>query len=83
MVACNQTLSIMLTHFLYKDTVSNKEQFAVNIENTVVVIAALVPWSIACAVPLTAAGAPIQSILAAFYLFLLPLWNFRGQKGKT
>ena len=82
MVACNQTLGIMLTHSLCKDTAANKEKLAVNMENTVVVIAALVPWSIACAVPLTTAGAPLQSIPAAFYLFLLPLWNFIGQKGK-
>jgi len=82
MIACNQTLGIMLTHFLCKDTVENKEKLAVNMENTVVVIAGLVPWSIACVVPLTAAGAPLQSILAAFYMFLLPVWNFRGQKGK-
>jgi len=80
MIACNQTLSIMLTHYLCKDTVRNKEQLAVNMENTVVVIAPLVPWSIAGMVPLTAVGAPIESMFTAFYLFLLPLWNFIGQK---
>ena len=79
MIACNQTLGIILTHYLCKDIMKNKEQLAVNMENTVVVVAALIPWSIACAVPLTAAGAPIQSILAAFYLFLIPLWNLLGQ----
>jgi len=82
MIACNQTLSIMLTHYLCKDTIDNKERLAVNLENTVVVIAPLIPWSIAGAVPLTAVGAPVQSILAAFYLFLLPLWNF-FYNGKT
>ena len=79
-VACNQTLGIMLTHFLCRDTIKNKEQMAVNMENTVVVIAPLVPWSIAGAVPLAVSGAPALSILAAFYLFLLPIWNFIGQK---
>lgn len=83
MIACNQTLSIMLTHYLCGDTEKNKEQLAVNMENTVVVIAPLVPWSIASVVPLTAAGAPVQSILGAFYLFLLPLWNLRKNSYKT
>jgi len=80
MVACNQTLSIMLTHYLCKDTTGDNEQLAVNLENTVVVIAPLIPWSIACAVPLAAVGAPNQSIFTAFYLYLLPLWNLIMQK---
>ena len=80
MIACNQTLSIMLTHYLFKDTVKNKEQFAVNLENTVVVIAPMVPWSIAGAVPLTAVGAPTMSILLAFYIFLIPIWNLINQR---
>ena len=83
MIACSQTLGIMLVHFFYKDTHDNKEKLAVNFENTVVVIAPLVPWSIASAVPLAASGAPVQSILTAFYLFLLPLWNITAQKKRN
>ena len=83
MISCNQTLSIMLTHYLCKDIIKDKEQLAVNLENTVVVIAPLIPWSIAGAVPLAVTGAPVKSVLAAFYLFLLPLWNFAVQKFKT
>jgi len=80
MVACNQTLSIMLTHYLFKDTIKPKELLALNLENTVVVISPLIPWSIACVVPLTAAGAPIKSFMAAFYLILTPIWNIINQK---
>lgn len=39
----------------------------------IVVLAPLVPWSIAGAVPLASAGAPEQSLLAACYLYLIPL----------
>ena len=41
---------------------------ATDLENSVVVLAPIVPWSIAGAVPLASAGAPEQSLLAACYL---------------
>lgn len=75
MAACNQTLSIMLTHQLCRETETNKEQLAINMENTVVIIAPLIPWSIACATPLATIGAPNGCILSAFYLYLLTVWN--------
>lgn len=75
MVACNQTLSVMLTSQLCRKTQPDAKQFALDLENTVIVLAPLVPWSIAGAVPLAAVGAPTAGILAACYLYLLPLWN--------
>lgn len=48
---------------------------ATDLENSVVVLAPLVPWSIAGAVPLASAGAPEQSLLAACYLYLIPLYS--------
>ena len=39
------------------------------------VIAPLIPWSIAGAVPLASLGAPTAAILAACYLYLIPLWD--------
>jgi Na+/H+ antiporter nhac len=33
------------------------------------------PWSIAVSVPLTSIGAPAAVLLAAFFLYLIPLWN--------
>ena len=76
MVSCNQTLAIMLTHQLCMDTEPDPETMASHLENTAVVIAPLIPWSIAGAVPLATIGAPTASILTACYLYLLPLWNY-------
>lgn len=76
MVSCNQTLAIMLTQQLCMDTEPDPETMASHLENTVVVIAPLIPWSIAGAVPLATVGAPTVSILAACYLYLLPIWNY-------
>ena len=73
MIACNQTLSILLTHQFCADTEPDGPSCAIDLENSVVVLAPLVPWSIAGAVPLASAGAPEQSLLAACYLYLIPL----------
>ena len=75
MVACNQTLSILLTYDLCKDIERDKAQLAVGIENTAVILSPVIPWSIAAAVPLTATGAPTACLVFAVYLYLLPLWN--------
>lgn len=72
-MACNQTLAIMLTGQLCSRTEPDKLRFANNLEDSAVIIAPLVPWSIACVVPLTAAGAPGYSVLFAVFLYLLPL----------
>ena len=75
LIACNQTLTIMLTHQLCRDTEPNPVQLASHLENTAVVIAPLIPWSIAGTVPLTSVNASALCILTAFYLYLIPLWN--------
>ena len=75
MIACNQTLTILLTEQICRDESCEKEQFAVDLEDSAVVVAPLIPWSIAGGVPLAAAGVPVSSILASFYLFLLPLFR--------
>ena len=74
-IACNQSLAILLTSQLCDTLHGSRSDLALDIEDSVVVIAALVPWSIAGSVPLTAAGAPTVSMLAACYLYLLPLWR--------
>lgn len=75
-IACNQTLAIMLTHQLCKDTEKDRQTLAIGLENSAVVVAPLIPWSIASGVPLASTGTPTSSILFAVFLYLLPLWNF-------
>ena len=73
LVACNQTLNIMLTHQLCQGAVEDRERLALALENTAVVLSPLIPWSIACAVPLGAVSAPQGCVLTACYLYLRPL----------
>ena len=81
-VSCNQTLAIILSDSLCSKLEKDKKQFAIDLENSVVVIAPLIPWSIAGAVPITSAGAPAASLLTAFYLYLLPLYYLFVRKKK-
>lgn len=86
-VCCSQSLTIMLGHQLSRGCEPDAGRFALQLEDTAVVVSALVPWSIACAVPLAAVGAPSASVFFAFYLWLVPVWNLgvelvRFRRGK-
>lgn len=74
MISCNQSLAILLSHALCREDFTHQD-LAMGMENTVVVIAPLIPWSIAGTVPLASLGAPPEALLAACYLYLIPLWN--------
>ncbi len=75
LIACNQTLTILLADQLCKGEYDEKSRLALDLEDSAVVIAPLIPWSIAGGVPLASIGAPTAAILAAFYLFLIPLYR--------
>ena len=75
LVSCSQTLAIMLTNQLCMGIKQIPEERALELEDTVVIMAALVPWSIAAATPLGIVGAPAAAVLAACYLYLVPAWG--------
>ncbi len=72
-VGCSQTLSILLTHQLCGEVEPDPQSLAIDLEDSSVILAPLVPWSLASAVPLASIAAPTASILAACYLYFLPL----------
>ncbi|MDF2874069.1 MAG: Na+/H+ antiporter NhaC-like protein [Sporomusa sp.] len=77
--SCNQTLAVMLTHQfasrIYEKNRLSNYRLAVDMENTVILISAMIPWNIAGAVPAAALSADTGFIIYAFYLFLVPLTN--------
>ena len=75
MIACNQTLAIMLTEQLCEQLEPNNEKRALDLENTAGLLAPMVPWSIACATPLASVNAPSSAILFAFFLYFVPVWR--------
>ena len=73
-IACNQSLGIILTNELSEELVDKQER-AIILENTVVLLVGLIPWNIAMDVPLKTLDVGFMSGLFAFYLYFLPLWN--------
>lgn len=75
MIVCNQTLTIILTSELCDSVFleSEKEKFSLSLFNSAVIIAPLIPWSVASGTVLASINAPTQSILCACFLYLLPI----------
>lgn len=82
----SQTLAVMLTYQLVKNMYASagidKYELAVDLENTAIVISALIPWNIAGAVPAATLTADNSYAVYAFYLYLIPLVNLIIKKFK-
>lgn len=82
-VCCNQTGAIVLCAQLMEEDQEPME-LAVDIGNTAINLAGLVPWSIAASVPLAALDAPPSALVWASYLYLLPLCHcLQSRRGGT
>ena len=73
MVFCNQSVSILLSEQLLGGAYENRDELAIDIENTSITLAALVPWSIACSIPLTMLGVGMKALPFSVFLWILPL----------
>ena len=83
-VFCNQTIGIIMCRQCmegnYADTPQGRVELMLDIENSVVVLAGMVPWCIASSVPLSTMGCGWTALPFAAYLYLLPLcWYLRGK----
>lgn len=74
-IACSQSFAIMLTEQLCNGLYEKKNEIAIDLEDSAVLVAALIPWSVACAAVISSSGAPDNSYLTAIYLFAIPLWR--------
>lgn len=79
-IFCNQTIATLMCNDLmtkpYLETGGSRQELAIDMENTLIVIVGLIPWCIACSVPLTLFNADIGAIPYAFYLYVVPLTYF-------
>ncbi len=75
--ACNQTLAVILTQQLQEKSYAaqgrSPSALALDLADTAIVIAPLMPWNIACAVPLAMLAAGPAAVPYAFFLWLTPL----------
>lgn len=76
---CSQALSVILTHMLnnkaYENKKSGKSYMAVDLENSAIVVSAIIPWNIALLLPMVNLNADNSCIPYLFYLYLVPLTN--------
>ncbi|MGF6907219.1 Na+/H+ antiporter NhaC family protein [Fusobacterium sp. PH5-44] len=80
MFGCNQSIAIVMTVDIMKDIYKNKnisnDNFALDIEDTAVVIAPLIPWNIAGYIPamVMLEITTFRYIPYGFYLYFLPIY---------
>ena len=88
MLFCNQTVGTVLSAQFTREEYRRRElppmEMAANIGNSVINLAGLVPWAIACSVPLATMGVGTSVLPFAFYLYLVPLccWIAEIWKGR-
>ena len=74
-ISCNQTLATILTTQLCRPCYARRQDMAIPLENSAILIAALIPWSIAGSLPCATLGVTMACLPYALYLYLVPLAN--------
>jgi NhaC family Na+:H+ antiporter len=78
-VGCSQVFAVMLTHMLdkkaYEKNKLDNSFLAIDLENTAIMISALIPWNIALLAPLIILGANASCMPYLFYIYMVPLTN--------
>lgn len=79
-VFCNQTVATILNAQIlgqvYKAKGATQENLAIDIENSVITLSGIIPWSIACTVPLGILGVGPEAIPYSVLLYIIPLSYF-------
>lgn len=76
-IFCNQTIaSIMCSDLMtpfYETQEGEKTELAIDIENSAIVLAGLVPWTVACTVPLGMLGVGFEALPYSVLLYMIPV----------
>ncbi len=64
----------------YPDTIEGHNEMMLDLEDSVITIAGIVPWCIACSVPLGMLGCGFGAIPYSFFLVLMPIWHYISGK---
>ena len=77
MVFCNQSVMVLMDEQLlaksYEKSGASRQELAIDIANSGVTMAGLIPWSIAISVPLSMLGVGLEAIPWCALLYLIPL----------
>ncbi len=84
MIFCNQTIATLICADVlkkpYLDGGGGMEEMAIDIENSVILIACLIPWCIGCSVPLSFFGMGAECLPYAVYMYAVPILYFFMKK---
>lgn len=76
-IFCNQTIGTLMCADLmrkpYMDGGGSNTELAIDLENSVILIACFIPWSIGCSVPLLMLGVDFRALPFAVFMYLVPL----------
>lgn len=73
-IACDQVVAIMLVRQLCDRCERANTALALDMESSVALVPALIPWSTSCVGIVAFTGMPASSVLCAFLPMLVPLW---------
>lgn len=81
MIGANQTIAVIMTEQIIEKVYDEKKikraDLAKDIENSAIVIPAIIPWNIACYLPCTMLGiSSFTFIPFAFYIWLIPICTY-------
>lgn len=81
MVGANQTIAVIMTENIVEKVYDEKKvhrlELAKDIENSAIVLPAIIPWNIACYLPCTMLGiGSIKFIPYAAYIYLIPACTY-------
>lgn len=83
-VGCSQVFAVILTHMLNKKAYErngiDNSSLAIDLENTAIMIAALIPWNVALLVPMMILGTGASCIPYLLYIYILPIVNLISLK---
>lgn len=76
-IFCNQTIASMMCCDIlkqpYEEAGASKEELAIDLENSVILLAAVPPWVLACSVPLNFMQVGYGAVPLGFFIYLVPL----------
>lgn len=83
---CNQTIGIIMAEQLLGNIYENSQERAADICNSIIMIAGLIPWSIAATGPLAMLGVGTDALVYSVLLYMVPMtylvtkkWWFSGK----
>lgn len=74
-IACDQVVAIMLVRQLCDECEVADSALALDMESSVALIPALIPWSTSCVGIVAFTGMPLASTACAFFPILVPAWS--------